>query len=90
MSSNQKAFVWTFLAVVAGIYLYSRYKSKKPDPTGTVTIGEMTIKSKIEGPFYGPAIDPLTGAYLPPGNQAGTVSEARPDESNTAPEEAWA
>lgn len=90
MTSNSKTFLWTFFAVVAGIYIYARYKMVQKTIHGEVTIGEITIKQKAADAYYGPAIDPLTGVYLPPGAQPGTVSAATPDEYNTAPLDTYA
>lgn len=73
-----KTFWWTFGAVLVGIFLYSRYKMGKTGPnptvTGTVTFGDMTIKPSTDSVFYGPFLDPVTGAYLGPGAQPGTSS----------------
>ncbi len=60
-----KAFLWTFVAVFAGIWVYSRWTAKgKPMPGASTSYGA----------YAGPEIDPLTGNYNPPGYGAGTVS----------------
>jgi len=78
-----KAFVITVLAVLGGIWIYSRFVGRRPrmlsyvDPqTGkTVTVAEGTVDVDKNGDvhFEGPDVDNLTGAYLPPGAQPGTV-----------------
>lgn len=73
-----KSFWWTFGAVLVGIWLYNRYKMAKVQPggtvTGTITYGDLTVKPATDGVFYGPYLDPVTGAYLGPGAQPGTSS----------------
>lgn len=59
-----KAFVWTFLAVFAGIFAYSKLTSGKkkgaPSSTGVLSTGEADF-------------DPVTGAQITSGNGPGTV-----------------
>lgn len=69
-----KIFFWTMLAVVAGIYVYSRITMKKglfsrtnPAP-GTVY---KDTKGSLN--FAGPDVDPTTGAYNAPDAMIGTV-----------------
>ena len=70
-----KIFFWTMLAVVAGIYVYTRVGNSKklafsrgnPAP-GTTYKDKMGVTE-----FAGPDIDTITGAYLAPDAQAGTV-----------------
>ncbi len=74
----KNTFVWTFVAVLAGIWLYNRYKAAKlapnPNVTGTISYGDLTVKPAEGAVFYGPFLDPVTGAYLGPGAQPGTSS----------------
>jgi len=61
-----KIFFWTMVAVVAGIWVYSRFAMKgKP-------MGKRTITA-LDGLFQGPDIDASTGAYNPPDARPGTV-----------------
>lgn len=69
-----KIFFWTMVAVVAGIFVYSRFASKvmpfsrkNPDPK--------TVYKDTDGrlQFAGPDIDPLTGAYNNVTDRLGTV-----------------
>lgn len=61
-----KAFLWTFAAVFAGIYVFSRWTAKKMGAPSSTSYGV----------YAGPDIDPLTGAQVISGNGAGTVSFA--------------
>ncbi len=67
-----KTFVWTFLAVVVGIYIFRKW-TQTAAVGGTLTFGPISIKPAEANVFQGPDIDPQTGAFLPPGNQPGTV-----------------
>lgn len=67
-----KTFLWTFVLVAGGIWLYTKLTGKKPI-TGTVTIGSLTISSP-QAQFAGPDVDPLTGAYLAPNAAPGSVN----------------
>ena len=60
-----KIFFWTVVAVVAGIFVYSRFASKTK--TSKRTAGA------LGGLFEGPDIDPTTGAYKLPDARPGTV-----------------
>jgi hypothetical protein len=78
MTKGHKAFVWTFLAVVGGIWLWSKWTRAKATG-GTIAFGPISITPAPASPseagvFYGPDTDPQTGAYLPPGAKPGTVS----------------
>ena len=69
-----KIFFWTMLAVVAGIYVYSRVSAKKPlfsrkNPAPGTTYKDGTGATE----FAGPDVDPKTGAYLAPDGKVGTV-----------------
>ena len=65
-----KIFFWTMLAVVAGIYVYSRVAGKKPfTPARGTTYKDGTGATE----FAGPDVDPKTGGYLPPDAKVGTV-----------------
>lgn len=68
-----RTFWLTFGAVLVGIWLYSRYK-KTGTITGVLTLGSLSIKPTEGNTFYGPDVDPVTGAYLGPGAQPGTSS----------------
>lgn len=76
---NLMPFVWTFLAVIAGIYVWSKWQTAKATG-GTISIGPLSIKpapspnAAIGGAFEGPDIDPITGAYKAPGAMTGTVN----------------
>lgn len=67
-----KTFVWTAVVVVLGIYIFNRW-TKAAASGGTITFGPISIKPSESNVFQGPDVDPLTGAYLAPGAQAGTV-----------------
>ena len=67
-----KTFLWTFFLVAGGIWLYTKLTGKAPI-TGTVTLGPLTISSP-QAQFSGPDIDPVTGAYLAPNAQPGSVN----------------
>jgi hypothetical protein len=54
------------VAVFLGIWVYSRITAKRPVNTFTDTVNP-------NGYFYGPDVDPITGAYKQPGAQVGTV-----------------
>jgi hypothetical protein len=69
-----KIFFWTMLAVVAGIFVYSRvtaktmpFSRKNPAPGTTYKDGTGATE------FAGPDVDVRTGAYLPPDAKVGTV-----------------
>jgi hypothetical protein len=69
-----KIFFWTMLAVVAGIFVYSRITSKKPllskkNPAAGTTYKDGTGATE----FAGPDVDVKTGGYLPPDAGVGTV-----------------
>lgn len=65
-----KTFVWTFLAVVVGIFAWSKLAARKLPATKGAGNGAPVDT----GMFFGPNIDPLTGAYLEPGATPGTVA----------------
>lgn len=73
-----KPFLFTFLAVLGGIWVWSKWQTAK-STGGSLTLGPLTIKPAaspnptVGGAYYGPDTDPVTGAYLPPGAQPGTV-----------------
>ena len=67
-----KTFVWTFIAVAVGIYIFTKWTAAKA-VGGVLTFGPISIKPSEANVFSGPDIDPVTGAYLAPGAQAGTV-----------------
>ena len=78
MKKSHSTFLWTFLAVAAGIWLWSKWSRAKVTG-GTITFGPLTITpaaTNVEesAPFYGPAADPVTGAYNGPGAKTGTVA----------------
>jgi hypothetical protein len=70
---SKHGFWFTFLAVFAGIWIYSRYK-KTGTISGVLAFGNLTIKPAEASVFNGPDVDPVTGAYVPPNAQAGTSS----------------
>lgn len=77
MTKNTKAFLWTFAAVLVGIWIYGKWSVAKKTG-GTLTFGPLKITPAAtnvteSGPFVGPDIDPQTGAYLGPGAKPGTV-----------------
>lgn len=57
-----KQVVVLAIAVMLGIYIYRRMKDRPK--SGTANTSDR---------FEGPDVDPLTGAYLPPGALPGTV-----------------
>lgn len=59
-----KIFFWTMVAVVAGIWVYS--KVAKP-------MKSKGIRGALGGLFEGPDVDNTTGGYLPPDARPGTV-----------------
>lgn len=65
-----RSFLVTAVLVFGGIWLWARLTGKtaaaKPNTTSTV----VPVDS---GVFFGPEIDPKTGAYLPPGATVGSV-----------------
>lgn len=68
-----KIFFWTMVAVVAGIYVYSRISSKKP-LLSRRNPAEGTVYKDSDGIRYaGPDVDAKTGAYAPPDARLGTV-----------------
>lgn len=67
-----KTFLWTFAIVAGGIWLYTKLTGKAPI-TGSITLGTLTISSP-QAQFYGPDVDPITGAYLAPNATPGTVN----------------
>jgi hypothetical protein len=67
-----KTFLWTFALVAGGIWLYTKLTGKQPI-TGKITFGALTI-STPQANFYGPDVDPITGAYLAPGAAPGTTN----------------
>lgn len=67
-----KTFVWTAVVVAIGIYIFNRWTQAKATG-GTITFGPISIKPSEANVFNGPDVDPITGAYLPAGNQPGTV-----------------
>lgn len=67
-----KTFVWTAVVVAIGIYIFTRL-TKATVSGGVITFGPISIKPSESNVFQGPDIDPVTGAYLAPGAQAGTV-----------------
>lgn len=72
-----KTFLWTFVAVLGGIWLYSRWRSagaKTTTPSGQIIYGDLTVTPAKDGVFYGPFVDPVTGSFLGPGAQPGTSS----------------
>lgn len=69
-----KTFVWTFIVVVVGIYVYNRLTGATASPGGTISFGPLSISPAQSNTFAGPDIDPKTGGYLPPGAQPGTVA----------------
>jgi len=68
-----KTFLWTFVAVFVGIYAFTKLSAKKVAASQAMS-GTAPIDSL--GVYAGPEIDPKTGAFLPPGSGAGTVSFA--------------
>ncbi len=64
-----KAFGFTLVAVLVGIWVWSKLSKPAPGNNGKITDSNGTAL-----PFQGPEIDPVTGAYLPPSAQPGTVS----------------
>lgn len=70
-----KGFLWTFAAVFAGIWLYSRFAR------GKLTVATIPTKGMYEGPM----IDPLTGMSTVPGNGAGTVGNPSGSVDNFGP-----
>jgi hypothetical protein len=60
-----KIFFWTMLAVVAGIFVYSKVAGKKSPVKRVVTA--------LGGLFEGPDIDNKTGAYVAADARPGTV-----------------
>ena len=76
MTKGTKTFFMVFGAVVAGIVIYA-YLTKKTIPqilAGIPVVGNQLIGPGGPALFYGPEMDPATGAYLPPGAQPGTVA----------------
>ena len=67
-----KTFVWTFILVALAIYAFNKLTQAKV-VGGTVTFGPISVKPAEGSVFQGPDVDPVTGAYLPPGVQSGTV-----------------
>ena len=75
MSKNVKTFFFVFGAVVAGIVIHS-YLTKKTIPqilAGFPVVGNQLIGASGSALFYGPGMDPQTGAYLGPNAKEGTV-----------------
>lgn len=71
-----KTVLWTFVAVVGGIWLYMKLTGRKVIG-GSVAFGSLSITpADTAGAFYGPDIDPVTGAYLNVGAKPGTVEFA--------------
>lgn len=68
-----KTFVWTFIVVAVGIYIYNRW-TQASTVNGVLTLGPISIKTAESSTYYGPDVDPQTGSYLTPGAQPGTVS----------------
>jgi len=65
-----KTFIWTFVAVFVGIYAFTKLSAaKKAAASGAAT-------NTSAAAFEGPDVDPVSGAYLPPGNAVGTVQMA--------------
>lgn len=69
-----KSFIWTFLFVAVGVYLYGKLTKAGTSPGGILTLGPLSIKPAESNIYQGPDVDPQTGGYLPPGAQPGTVS----------------
>ncbi len=66
-----KTVLLTAVAVFVGIWAWSKFASAPPKvqkPNNTVPVDT--------GVFFGPAADPLTGAYLAPGATAGAYPYA--------------
>lgn len=61
-----KVFFWTMVAVVAGIWVYSKF-GKTASKTAKRTV------AALGGLFNGPDVDPTTGGYLAPDAKVGTV-----------------
>ena len=69
-----KVFFWTMVAVVAGIWVYSRMSTKKSMFSKTNPAPGTTYKdAKGSTEFAGPDVDTITGAYTPPDFRPGTV-----------------
>jgi hypothetical protein len=64
-----RTFVWTFIAVFGGIWVFTKLSAAKKAAAATNPVQAPTT-------FIGPDIDPTSGAYLPPGNAPGTVAFA--------------
>lgn len=68
-----KSFVWTMLAVAVGILVYAQLTGRKI-VVGPLAIGPLgTVPAEQASVYYGPEIDPITGAWTGPGAKAGTV-----------------
>ncbi len=63
-------FFWTFVAVLAGIFAWSRLAPKLNAPKNTRPNNTVPVDT---GYFFGPNVDPATGAYLEPGATGGTI-----------------
>lgn len=63
-----KPFLWTFVAVFGGIWLFSKWTAR------SAAAAFKSPSGNSYGVYAGPAIDPQTGAYNPLGNGAGTVN----------------
>ncbi len=74
-----RTFVWTFIAVFGGIWIFTKLSAAKKVSAA--------VKSSPPATFEGPDVDPTSGAYLPAGNAAGTVSFASsPNNLDAAPQ----
>jgi hypothetical protein len=80
MTKNMSTFLVTAAAVLAGIWLWSKFAMAKKVQPGVGPAG-YPLSLKIEnttpvdtGVFFGPNIDPQTGAYLAPGISPGAVA----------------
>lgn len=62
-------FLWTFLAVLAGIWAWAKWTA----PVKAASAGATsTAWNNPDGLFFGPSVDAQTGAYLPTGTAPGT------------------
>lgn len=61
-----KVFFWTMVAVVAGIWVYSKVSAKGG-------AAAKRVRTALGGLFEGPDVDNKTGGYLPPDARPGTV-----------------
>ena len=70
-----KTFFWTAVAVFGGIFLYMKLTGRKLTGGAAVMVNKLGNLTNVDADavFYGPAIDPITGAYLNKGALPGTV-----------------